>query len=273
MTTNDQMSRISPTWLAQREAADAAARAADLVAAVRDGLAGAARLEIHDLGRGTGSVGRWLASQLPGPQHRVLHDREPDLPERAATEVPVTAAAGTPVTVEIGQGDVTAQTAVDLADADLVTAAALLDLLTAEDIDRIVAACAGIPALFTLSVTGRVALHPADPLDGAVAAAFNAHQRRTVAGRRLLGPDAVDALADAYARRGGATAARPSPWRLGRESAALVAEWFAGWLDAAADQEPELAGPAQAYARSRADDIAAGRLHALVDHADLLAAP
>ena len=39
---------------------------------------------IHDLGSGTGSMSRWLAPRLPGPQHWVLHDRDADLLARAA---------------------------------------------------------------------------------------------------------------------------------------------------------------------------------------------
>ena len=43
---------------------------------------------IHDLGCGTGAMGRWLAPLLPGPQHWVLHDRDADLLEVAAADVP-----------------------------------------------------------------------------------------------------------------------------------------------------------------------------------------
>ena len=74
----------SPDWLALREPADAAARAADLVDRVRRRLAGDAPAVIHDLGSGTGSMGRWLAPRLPGPQHWVLYDRDADLLARAA---------------------------------------------------------------------------------------------------------------------------------------------------------------------------------------------
>ena len=52
-------------WLALREPADAAARAEDLVARVRRHLDGTPRLTVHDLGTGTGSMGRWLAPLLP----------------------------------------------------------------------------------------------------------------------------------------------------------------------------------------------------------------
>ncbi|MEV4546105.1 class I SAM-dependent methyltransferase [Micromonospora echinaurantiaca] len=261
-------------WLALREPADAAARAADLVDRVRGRLAGGGPLVVHDLGAGTGSLGRWLAPRLPGPQHWVLHDGDADLLRRAdAGMAGVVAADGAPVTVATRQGDLTRLTAADLAGTSLVVASALLDMLTADEVDRLVGACAGAgcPVLFMISVTGRVELTPADPLDGEVAAAFNDHQRRTVAGRALLGPDAVEATVAAFARRGVGVDVRPSPWRLGADQAELAAEWLTGWLDAACEQRPELAGPAEAYRRRRLADAAAGRLSVVVRHSDLLA--
>ncbi|PYC63864.1 SAM-dependent methyltransferase [Micromonospora arborensis] len=259
-------------WLRLREPADAAARAEDLLDVVRPRLTGAAPTVIHDLGSGTGSMSRWLASRLPGPQHWVLHDRDADLLARAAEGMTgVTAADGAPVTVRTRCGDLTRLSAADLADGALVTASALLDMLSAEEIERVVDACVGRPALFAISVTGRVRLDPADPLDAAVEAAFNDHQRRTVDGRRLLGPDAVAATAAAFARRGVDVRERLSPWHLGPEQADLAAEWFRGWLGAACEQRPDLAEPAHAYVQRRLADAAAGRLTVRVEHRDLLA--
>ncbi|MEU1360540.1 class I SAM-dependent methyltransferase [Micromonospora zamorensis] len=259
-------------WLRLREPADAAARAEDLLDAVRPRLAGDAPTVIHDLGSGTGSMSRWVAPRLPGPQHWVLHDRDADLLARAAEGMAgVTASDGAPVTVSTRCGDLTRLSAADLADASLVTASALLDMFSADEIERVVTACVGRPTLFALSVTGRVRFTPADPLDAVVEAAFNEHQRRTVDGRRLLGPDAVAATAAAFAGRGVDVRERPSPWRLGPEHADLAAEWFQGWLGAACEQRPDLTGPAEAYARRRLADAAAGRLTVLVEHSDLLA--
>ena len=119
-------------------------------------------------------------------------------------------------------------------------------MLTADELDRLVAACAGAgcPVLLTLSVVGRVELTPADPLDARVAAAFNAHQRRATARGRLLGPDAVAAAADAFGRLGAEVIVRSSPWRLGAGRGRLAAEWLGGWIGAAREQRPELAGAA-----------------------------
>ncbi|SCL33890.1 Methyltransferase domain-containing protein [Micromonospora rhizosphaerae] len=258
-------------WLRLREPADAAARSVELVDAARRRLTGDRPLVVHDLGTGTGSMVRWLAPRLPGPQHWILYDRDPYLLERAATDLVDGAADGSKVTVEVRRSDITRLTDADLADADLVTASALLDMLTAGEVERVVAACADRPTLFMISVVGRVAFTPADPLDAEFAAAFNAHQRRTVDGRALLGPDAVAATVAAFTRRGIDVQVRPSPWRLGPDQAALTVEWLTGWLDAACEQRPELAGPAGAYRRRRLAEAADGRLRVVLQHADLFA--
>ncbi len=83
----------SPDWLALREPADAAARSRELVGllaadpAVR-GRSPGAPLVVHDLGSGSGSMGRWFAPLLPGPQHWVLHDRDAVLLAVAAAAAP-----------------------------------------------------------------------------------------------------------------------------------------------------------------------------------------
>ena len=132
------MPLVSPTWLGVREAVDAAARSADLVARLRRRFR-TGPLEIHDLGCGTGSMARWLAPLLPGPQHWVLYDRDPDLllghvpASRTAVDDP--AARHQPADRRRPRrrrpGD---------------RLGALLDLLTADEVDAIAAACAGAGA-------------------------------------------------------------------------------------------------------------------------------
>ncbi len=273
--------RVSPSWLRLREAADAAARAEGLLAPVRALLNGhaphppATRLVIHDLGCGTGAMGRWLARRLPGPQHWILSDLDPDLLRHAAAAVTGTAADGTPVTAETRRTDVTRLDAADLAGTSLVTASALLDLLTREEVANLAAACvrAGCPALLTLSVVGRVRLTPADPLDAEINAAFNAHQRRQAAGRHLLGPAAVDAAAEAFARLGARVRVDSSPWRLGAGQAPLLRAWLRAWVGAARAQRPALSTAARAYLDRRLAAATAGELRVVVDHRDLLAYP
>jgi hypothetical protein len=223
-------------------------------------------------------MGRWLAPQLPGAQHWVVHDRDAALLARAAADPPGGAADGDAVTVETRTDDISRLGPQGLAGAGLVTAAALLDILTADELDRVVASCvaAGCPALVTLTVVGRVGLTPSDPLDERVTAAFNAHQRRRLDGdRRLLGPDAVDAAADAFRRLGADVVVRPSPWRLGAAEAALAVEWLDGWVGAAAEQDPRLAADldGDGYPARRVAEARAGLLRVAVHHQDLLALP
>jgi hypothetical protein len=230
---------------------------------------------IHDLGGGSGAMGRWLAPLLRGPQHWVVHDRDAELLEIAVADVPGRAADGTAVTVETRQSDITWLQPDDLADATLITASALLDLMTGDELDGLVAMCAGVgcPVLLTLSVVGRVELTPTDPLDARVAAAFDAHQRRGTSGGRLLGPDAVAAAVEGFGRVGADVVLRPSPWLLGADDAELTAEWFTGWVAAACEQQPEFATESDAYARRRLVEAAARKLAVTVDHADLLVVP
>jgi hypothetical protein len=267
-----ERTRVSAEWLDLREPADASARARDLVEIVRGHLPATSCPVIHDLASGTGSMGRWLAPLLPGPQRWVLHDLDADLLRLADAELPGPAADGASVVIEARRSDVTQLLPDDLADATLITASALLDLLTRDELAGLVDRCAkaGCPVLLSLSVVGRVDLAPADPLDSRVAAAFDAHQRRVTAGGRLLGPDAVAAAVEEFRRLGAEVLVRPTPWRLGAAEADLATEWLTGWIRAACEQSVDLASEIGSYARRRLVEARAGQLTVTVGHADLL---
>ena len=108
---------------------------------------------IHDLGCGTGAMARWLAPLLPGPQHWILHDLDADLLDVAASEPPGPAADGAAVTLETRTSDISRLLPGDLAGSTLITASALLDVLTEEELS----------ALITVSVGARLP-RPADPV-------------------------------------------------------------------------------------------------------------
>jgi hypothetical protein len=259
---------VSVEWLTLREQADARSRSGQLGAT-------AARLSpsptaVHDLGSGTGSMMRWFAPLLARPQTWVLHDWNPLLLEHAAEH-----AASLSVDVRTSLKDVAHLRAGDLTHATLVTASALLDVLTRDELETIVRACvdSGVPALFTLSVTGVVTLDPLDPGDFVFAAAFNDHQRRTADGRRLLGPDAVAAAIDLFDAAGWTVRVAHSAWRLDASDRMLLEEWLAGWLAAAVEQRPALREWADEYFLRRTAQLAHGILQVVVDHRDILAAP
>ncbi|MFF7187890.1 class I SAM-dependent methyltransferase [Streptomyces sp. NPDC008222] len=273
--TEPEVPRYAPQWLQLREPADAAARAHELLDPLRIRLAHrsgrATDLVVHDLGCGTGSMGRWLAPLLDGAQHWILHDRDPYLLHFATVGAPKSAADGSRVTVTTQRGDIGRLTPDALAGASLVTASALLDVLTADELETFAAACvgAGCPALLTLSVVGRVELAPAHPMDQEIADAFDAHQRRG----DLLGPDAVRAACEVFERLGASVRVQPSPWRLGAEQAELTGEWLRGWVGAAVEQRPDIADRTETYLQDRLADCAAGRLDVVVHHSDILVLP
>jgi hypothetical protein len=249
------MSATFVRWLELREPADAEARSVELVERLRRHIP-AGPLVIHDLGGGSGAMGRWLAPLLPQTQHWVIHDRDEDLLALAVADPPPGAS------VEARRSDITRLAPEDLAGADLVVASALLDMLTADELRRMLGACRGHRILIAMTVTGRVSFAPPEPLDVPLGVAFNAHQRRD--GR--LGPDAVLAARDAL---GAEVLVRPSPWHLGADHAELMTAWFGGWVDAACEKEPELASEAGPYRHRRL----AQAHEATVEHADLLVLP
>jgi hypothetical protein len=238
----------APDWLALREPADAVARATELL----DELRGRELRTVRDLGCGTGSMGRWLRPSLPtGTWY--LHERDATVLAIAARD------GGIPVPGDLGETS-------SFGGTDLVTCSALLDLLTAPEIDRLAELCvdAGASALFTLSVTGGAILEPAEPLDVDYAAAFDAHQRRG----DLLGPDAARYAVEAFRARGYRVETAASPWRL--TQGPLLEEWLRGWLSAACEQDRALAAEAAPYLHRR---LADATLTAEVPHLDLLALP
>ncbi|WP_017582086.1 class I SAM-dependent methyltransferase [Nocardiopsis valliformis] len=273
--SDNPLPAFEPDWLALREETDADARATAPLDPLRVHLAGrgagpsARPIRVADLGCGTGSQGRWLAPKLSGAQKWVLYDIDPGLLSLAGVRMPARAADGSPVSARMCLRDLGSITAPDLAGFDLVTASALLDLLTREELEAVAGAVAeaGCAALFTLSVVGRVELFPSDPDDPALAKAFNEHQRRA----DRLGPDAVGAAGEVFAELGYGTSSFPSPWRLCPERIPLTTAWLRGWVGAALEQDPQAA--ATGYLERRLGECERGELGVVVHHTDLLVIP
>jgi hypothetical protein len=229
---------------------------------------------IHDLGSGSGAMMRWLAPRLPGPQRWVLHDADAGILEHRGSQ-PVADASGRPVISRTSIEQLAVLDASALHDATLVVASALLDVITASEARVVVDACVrvGAPALFSLSVVGRVEFAPRDPGDELFQAAFNDHQRRDADGRHLLGPDAVDVVTALFTEAGWTVRAHDSAWDLHSAEAALIDEWLDGWLDAAVEQQPALADRAVEFRAERRAQLVAGALSVVVQHRDVLAWP
>jgi hypothetical protein len=265
---------VSSDWLALREEEDARTRSRELAVEAARKL-GPGPIVIHDLGSGTGSMMRWLSPILPGPQTWVLHDWNPDLTERANDGVATLDREGRPVSVRSHSGELAHLRPDDLDDASLVTASALLDVLTSEEVHAIARACVtvGSPVLLSLSVTGEVHLDPPDARDDVFETSFNAHQRRLVSGRRLLGRYGAAIARGLFLHAGWNVRPIDTVWRLGDHDPRLLGQWLDGWVDAALEHRPELQLEYPGYRELRSSQLLSGALSAAVIHTDLLAWP
>ena len=270
----NEILKVSGDWLALREPEDAAARSLDLALIAAD-LLPSGPIVVHDLGTGTGSMMRWLAPLLPGPQTWVLHDWNANLIDDALSLARPSDRDDGAISVLGRTGNLADLSAGNLDGGSLVTASALLDVLTSHEIHTIVDACiaARTPTLLSLSVTGGVRLAPRDDLDTDVNNAFNSHQLRDANGRRQLGRHAAPIAQGLFIQAGWQVRQSTTVWRIDRSQPALLKEWFSGWVDAAVEQDPTLGVDAERYREHRNAQIERGELSAHIDHLDLLAWP
>jgi SAM-dependent methyltransferase len=263
--------RFQATWLDLREAADHRARAPDPLTRLRAWAAEKSLLRVLDLGAGTGSNLRFLAPRLGVPQHWTLLDHDADL--LAQVRLPAT-----PYPVEWGT------VCTDLAQwrksaenvrFDLVTASALIDLVSETWLQSLAAGCAELGAAvhIALSYDGSVQWSEDDPLDAEILATVNAHQERDKGLGSALGPHATERLAHFLEARGYRVWTTASPWRLGGESAPLAEHLIAGWVQAASEQNPSGADLYRDWGTRRLADLVSGRTTIRVGHRDLLALP
>jgi len=276
------VSGFSAAWLALREPADARARAADLEVALASALAargqtpGAPWIAV-DLASGTGANVRHLAPRLPGPQRWRLLDADPSLLERARERCAgLRSLDGAPVAVETRTLDLARASLEEACDgASLVTASALLDLVSERWLRDLAAACAraGAVALLALDYDGRRECVPGEAGDGPALAAFNLHQRRDKGFGPALGPRATEVAASAFAARGFQVQVAPSDWQLGAEAAGLQAALLRGWAEAAIAAQPDDRAAHEAWLGRREAHAAAGASRLRVGHQDLLAVP
>ncbi len=258
------MSGFDAGWLALREPADRAARAAHLVARAGADLAAHAAPVVCDLGAGTGASVRAFGDAFPPDTRWCLVDDDADvLAEARRLCGPV----------EVRRADLAADPAAWGAECRLVTATALFDLAAPAWIEALADRLAAdrLPLLACLSYDGRLRIAPPDPLDAAVHAGFDADQRRDKGlGGPAAGPEAAGVLARALTARGYRVETADSPWVLEPEAhAALIAALVAGFADAAAQAGALPATEARAWAAARAGTAR----RVTVGHLDLYAVP
>jgi SAM-dependent methyltransferase len=276
------MSGFSAAWLDLREAADHRSRNKKLAHALARHFDGWRPLTVVDLGCGTGSNLRATAPLLGPEQHWTLVDIDSQLLDTAVARL-TTWADGADrqggklvlfkgakrITVEFRVADLARDLEAALGpSSNLVTAAALFDLASAEFIGRFATAIAARKSAFytVLTYDGDQRWTPEHEADAALLEAFNAHQKRDKGFGPAAGPDAADALSEAFSALGYAIEEGDSAWRLGESDAILIADLAAGFADAAAETGL-VDAPAVAAWR------AVTRTAAVVGHTDTLALP
>lgn len=261
---------FSAEWLTLREPADHAARSLTLAQAVFGALPSDLPLRILDLAAGTGSNFRYLT---PGPCARrepgaywLLVDHDPDLLARV------------PPSPDVETRCLDLSTLDDPTIFDgrsLVTASALLDLVSEEWLRALAARCAagGAAVLFALSYDGRIVCSPEDPDDASVVALVNEHQRTDKSFGPALGPDATDAAARCFKAVGYRMEQAASDWLLTPESRALQDQLIEGWAQAATEMSPVRARVIDAWRDRRLAHVAAGWSEIVVGHQDFAGWP
>jgi len=243
------MSGFSAGWLDLREAADHRARNKKLAHALARHFDGWRPVTVVDLGCGTGSNLRATAPLLGPEQHWTLVDVDAALLGAAVerltawadgadrqTEKLTLFKGAKRITVEFRAADLARDLDAALgANANLMTASALFDLVSAAFISRFAAALAARKSAFytVLTYDGDQRWTPEHEADTALLEAFSAHQKRDKGFGPAAGPDAADALSEAFSAAGYSVEEGDSAWRLDTEDAALIADLATGFADAA----------------------------------------
>jgi hypothetical protein len=261
------MTGFAADWLTLREPYDARARSVELERALAAWAASRAGLDIADLGSGTGAGFRHLSPALPEPQRWRLIEHDPAL--IAAGEGRLPAGGGW----RYVRADLARDLEATLASAlDLVTASALIDLVAAPWLGRLVNLVIRRRAalLVVLTYDGRIGLDPPHPDDSWIVRRFNEHQRTDKGFGQALGPDAAAHLAGRLRAAPGRLLTAPSDWRYGAEATAFHAALVEGWAAAALAMEPDAAARIDAWRRDR---LRAPPTAASIGHQDLLWLP
>jgi SAM-dependent methyltransferase len=262
------MSGFSSDWLSMREAADSAARNLSLLSNLH--LPKNGPMRIVDLGAGTGSNLRYLAPKLACAQKWTLVDADSAL-LRSVT-VPETIHT---LSVETRRLDLMQDLdALPLEECDLVTASALIDLVSEDWLARLAEKCADakIPnCLFALSVDGVISWTPFDPADEEIRSLFNAHMSGDKGFGPALGARAPDILQRTFEAAGYRVRSEDSSWRLSSGDSELQLELLMGYANAASEQKPDMAPAIEEWAERRRAHIALGQSELVVGHRDVLA--
>lgn len=260
-------------WLTLREPYDAmAVDHGPLEALAAWAAARPAGLHVVDLGAGTGANLRRLATLLGPAQRWTLVELDPDLAAAGEASPPIAGVDARYRRLDLARD---LERLAEDGPVDLITASALLDLVSAGWLRRLASLRSRLGCALHASLTydGRVAWSPDDPLDAEVWAAVDRHQRTDKGFGPALGPDAAPALARLLATADGVLTTVASDWRLGPDDTEIQRELLRGYAEAAAAVQPERAEAFRAWRHRRQEHLLAGVSTLTVGHQDLLFLP
>jgi SAM-dependent methyltransferase len=277
---------FSADWLALREPADHAALNPEVRATLARRFQNHKSISVIDLGCGAGSNLRGTWAALPRLQNWTLVDYDPKLLAAARDRLLEWADNGGPsgdgllltkgdkaINVSFRQADLSSGRLVSLfADADLVTAAALFDLVSVPRIEDIAGAIVqrGQSFFTVLTYDGHTRWQPAHPADTNIRNAFNGHQKSDKGFGPAAGPGGTSALAKAFYGRGYRVLRGTSPWIVDDKYGTLRLELDRGF--AAAARDTGLVPEAEIESWLKGRETAAGAV-SIIGHEDLLAIP
>lgn len=294
LARSDSMDTSLSHWLQLREPADAAARSSHLTRIVVTAIAALRPdvVRVLDLGTGTGANLRYLADHLQSQQSWLLVDKDATLLDRVSdrttswassrgcsmtTDAPgfILRSARLSCHVETRQAELLRVGGLDIfTGRHLVTASALLDLMSTEWLGELAAHCrsAGATVLFAMNYNGHSSCYPSEPEDDMIRDLLNQHQRRDrpEAGR-AAGPKAIACAARCFLDAGYVVTTALSNWVLGSKQRQLQRRLIDEWVAAAAEAAPTEATRIWNWSTRRHAHLDTGDSRILVGHVDLAA--
>jgi len=269
---------FSAEWLSLREPADARARSQSLAHAVAARTTTVHRgeaqpISILDLATGTGANVRYLGRFFREAVRWTLVDYDEALLGVLLERMAAWADARGD-TLSVVPADLQAlEAAAVFGECDLITASALLDLVSESWLCRLAVRCreTRAPILFALTYDGRIECSPEDPGDAIVRDLVNRHQQTDKGFGPAAGPYAVDIAARLFAAAGYEVRRERSDWQLGHDEEELQRRLVEGWAAAAQAIMPAQSREIEEWLKRRRGHISARRSAIRVGHQDLAA--
>lgn len=266
------MSGFSVEWLRLREPCDTRSRSAEFTCVLCT-LLPHRPLHAMDLGTGTAANIRYLAPRLRGEQIWRAIDHDPVL---IGQQPSMLQGPGFDCRLSAQRLDLAAELgALSFGDCQLVTASALLDLVSASWLQLLAERCAaaGAVVLFALNYDGRMECAPREPDDEWLCNLVNQHQGGDKGFGPALGPQATRHACRVFEALGFETRTVDSDWVIEPQEHALQHELIDGWITAAREMAPDDAARISAWGLQRKAHLAAGTSCIRVGHQDFMAWP